>query len=179
MRKNSPALKVTLSNSDFLQNVLRAEASKPHPYHEMWTFIQHQFNCKSMREVDFFKPEKTRDFLSCLAYLTQDVPQKEVEEIQREANCQIDERGKVNFYQLPTYLLRDLQRILFPYMKPSFLDKYVYEDLDAIELDDDMFCDENTPPNVKDLSKDLLKPSNKENTFRKDSFDEEEEESFF
>ena len=177
MRKNSPALKCTLSNSDFLQNVLRAEASKPHPYHDMWRFIQHEFNCKSMREVDYFKPEKTRDFLSCLDYLTQEVPQKEVAEIQREANCNIDERGKVNFYQLPTYLLRDIQRILFPYMKPSFLGKYVFDELEeAITLDDDMFWDENTPPNVvKDLSKDL---SNKENTFRKDSFDEVEE-SFF
>ena len=133
-----------------------------------------------MREVDFFKPEKTRDFLSCLAYLTEEVPQKEVAEIQREANCQIDERGKVNFYQLPTYLLRDLQRILFPYMKPSFLGKYVFDELDeAITLDEDMWWDENTPPNVKDLSKDLLTLSNKENTFRKDSFDDEEEESFF
>ena len=206
--KNVAALKVTLSTSDILQNALGSEASKPQPYHYLWTFLQHEFNCKTKRDVDFFKPEKTRDFLSCLAYLTQEVPPKEVAEIKREANSlrnevfikEIFEYHGTNFYQLPTYVLRSLQRKLFNYMKPSYWGKYVYEELTPITLDEDMLAsDENAPPNVKDLStkdlstkdlstkdlsKDLFKSPlknllTKENTSRKYSFDDDVQESFF
>ena len=190
MQKNLSALKVTLSTSDVLQNALRAESHKAQPYHYLWTFLRHEFNCNTIRDVDFFKPEKTRDFLSCLAYFTQPLPPKEVAEIKREANSlrnevfikEIFEYYGTNFYQLPTYVLRSLQRKLFPYMKPSYWGKYVYEELTPITLDEDMCYDgENTPPNVVNalfkgpIAKALF---NKENTFRKNSFDEEEE-SFF
>ena len=98
-----------------------------------------------------------------------------------------DSYGK-NFYQLPTYVLRHLQIKLFPHMKPNYLEKYVYEDLPAIPLDDDMMNsqidDENLPPNVKyTTTKDMeeirraLAKAQRENTLRNSCH--EEEESFF
>lgn len=192
MQNKSSARKVTLNTSDILQNALKAEARKPQPYHYLWSaFLRHRFNCKTMCEVDRFNPEKTRDFLHCLALFTEPVPANELRDIGRMSNDALvkeffESHGK-NFYQLPTYVVRHFQMKLFPFMKPSYWNKYVYEEESStITLDDDMHI-ENMPPNVKDLFKgptvkDLLKgPTVKDLSIRKsfDQEEEEEEESFF
>jgi hypothetical protein len=197
MNKNLSALKVTLKTSDILQNAIRSESNKQQPYHYLWAFLRHHFDCKTMRDVDFFNREKTRDFLHCIAHFTHPLPTNEIIEIKQTAYSKHrsneessfflvkeffeshgDAMGKVNFYQLPTYVLRHLQMKLLPYMKPSYWGKYVYEECVPIILDDDM-CnvddDENKPPNTTTVRKAL---ENK-NVLRK-SFDYEEEEmSFF